>query len=245
MNDAPVAIADTATGTEDTNLIILVTANDTDVDNTITSITGLTQPSTGGTVSITGATNVLFVPTANYCTSTPLTFQYRAVDASGATSNLATVSFTVTCVNDAPVAVNDSASTNRNVNVQIPVLANDTDIDHTLAQLSVTGVTSITGGVASISGTGILFTPTAGICGTGTFNYRAQDASGATSNIATGTVTINCTNSAPVAMNQGMSLVEDGTGSVNLLSGATDADVGDTISFSGIITAPSNGTFSV
>lgn len=81
----------TATGTEDTNLTIFVTANDTDVDNTITSITGLTQPSTGGTLSITGTTNVLYVPTSNYCTSTPLTFTYRAVDASGSLSNIAKI----------------------------------------------------------------------------------------------------------------------------------------------------------
>ncbi len=236
-------MADTATGTEDTSFTIFVTSNDTDVDNAITSITGLTQPLTGGTVSITGSTNVLFVPTANYCTSTPLTFNYRAVDASGALSNISTGSVTITCVNDAPIAVNDSASTNRNVNVLVPVLSNDTDIDHTLVQLSVTGITSITGGIASISGTGILFTPTAGICGTGTFNYRALDASGSTSNIATGTVTINCTNTAPVAVSQLLTIAEDNTGSLNLLSGATDADIGDTISFSGILTAPSNGTF--
>ena len=81
-------------------------------------------------------------------------------------------------MNDNPVATNDSATTNRNTNVTTFVLANDTDVDHTLAQLSVTGVTSITGGIASISGTGVLFVPTVNACGTGTFTYRALDASG-------------------------------------------------------------------
>ena len=36
---------------------------------------------------------------------------------------------TVICVNDNPVAINDSASTNRNVTVGIDVVANDTDAD--------------------------------------------------------------------------------------------------------------------
>lgn len=92
INDAPVANNDTqtSTGTEDTNLVIPVTANDTDVDNTITSITGLTQPSTGGVVSITGGTSVLFVPTLDFCTSTPLTFTYQAQDGSGGLSSIAT-----------------------------------------------------------------------------------------------------------------------------------------------------------
>ena len=163
VNDAPVANNDirTATGTEDTLLTIFVTSNDTDVDNAIASITGLTQPSTGGTLSITLGVNVLYTPTANFCTSTPLTFTYRAVDASSSQSNIATGSFIVNCVNDAPVANNDSNTTSRNTNVTTFVLANDTDLDHALTALSVTGITSITGGTASIVGTGVLFTPTA------------------------------------------------------------------------------------
>jgi hypothetical protein len=49
VNDLPVAVVDTATGTEDNNLTISVLANDTDVDNLTSSftITGLTQPATG------------------------------------------------------------------------------------------------------------------------------------------------------------------------------------------------------
>ena len=56
MNDAPIANNDiqTATGTEDTPLLISVLANDTDVDNTNgqLSITGLTQIATGGTLTL-------------------------------------------------------------------------------------------------------------------------------------------------------------------------------------------------
>jgi hypothetical protein len=73
------------------------------------------------------------------------TFNYRALDASGSLSNIATGSIIVNCTNDAPVAVNDSNTTNRNTNVTTFVLANDTDIDHPVSGLSVTGVTSITG----------------------------------------------------------------------------------------------------
>jgi VCBS repeat-containing protein len=245
VNDAPVANNDirTATGTEDTLLTIFVTANDTDIDNAITSITGLTQPSTGGTLSITWGVNVLYTPTANFCTSTPLTFTYRALDASSSQSNIATGSFIVSCVNDAPVASNDSNTTSRNTNVTTFVLANDTDIDHTLSQLSVTWITSITGGTASIVGTGVLFTPTAWVCGTGTFTYRALDASGSLSNTATGTITISCTNSAPVANNDTPSVTEDSISNIfSILSNDTDSDIGDTLSISGIIATTSNGT---
>jgi hypothetical protein len=63
------------------------------------------------------------------------------------------------------------------------------------------------------------------------------------SNTATGTITITCTNTAPVAVNQSLSITEDNTGSLNLLSGSTDTDTGDTITYSGIISGPSNGSF--
>ena len=153
----------TATGTEDSILTLSVLSNDTDSDNLLSelTITGLTQPSTGGTLTISGTTEVRYTPTANFCSVTPLTFTYRTEDVGNATSNIATGSFIVNCVNDAPVANNDSNTTSRNTNVTTFVLANDTDLDHALTALSVTGITSITGGTASIVGTGVLFTPTA------------------------------------------------------------------------------------
>ena len=131
MNDAPVAINDiqTATGTEESTLTLSVLSNDTDSDNIPSelSLTGLTQVATGGTLTISGTTQVLYTPTANFCTATPLTFTYQTEDSSGALSNTATGSFTVTCVNDAPVAIDDLDGTMRNVSVLIDVLANDTE----------------------------------------------------------------------------------------------------------------------
>ena len=56
-------------------------------------------------------------------------------------------------------------------------------------------------------------------------------------------MTINCTNAAPTAVSQSLTISEDATGSLNLLSGAIDTDVGDTITYSGLLTAPSNGSF--
>ena len=64
------------------------------------------------------------------------------------------------------------------------------------------------------------------------------------SNLATGTVSIACVNTAPVAVNQSLTISEDNRALFNLLSGATDADAGDIITFSGFTVSPSNGTIS-
>ncbi len=55
-------------------------------------------------------------------------FTYTASDGT-AVSNVATVTITVTAVNDAPVAVNDAATTTEETAVSGDVLANDTDVE--------------------------------------------------------------------------------------------------------------------
>jgi large repetitive protein len=146
-------------------------------------------------------------------------------DASGATSNSATGSFTLSCVNDTPQANNDSATTNRDNAVLVDVKSNDIDPDHSYAQLTITGLTTGSLGTPSISGAQVLFTPTPTLCGTGLFSYQVVDSSGATSNIATGTVTISCSNSAPTAIADSAIVTEDSTNNtVNLTANDTDPD---------------------
>jgi VCBS repeat-containing protein len=108
VNDAPVAVADAYSTPEDTQLVVPaltgVLANDADVDgDTITSIIN-TNP-THGVVTLTSNGSFTYTPTANY--SGPDSFSYHARDAA-LNSNVVTVSFTVTPVNDTPVAAADS-----------------------------------------------------------------------------------------------------------------------------------------
>jgi len=109
VNDAPVANADSFTTAEDTAVTIAVRANDTDVDGdplvvtqvngtAITATTGVTV--NGGTVTLDTAGNLVFTPAANF-NGTP-SFTYTVSDGRGGTAT-ATVSGTVTPVNDAPV----------------------------------------------------------------------------------------------------------------------------------------------
>src|SRR5205085_2244240 len=65
-----------------------------------------------------------YTPSANFWGSD--SFTYRARDSRGADSGVATVSLTVSEVNDAPVAVNDSATTNEDTAVSGNVLTTHT-----------------------------------------------------------------------------------------------------------------------
>ena len=96
-------------------------------------------------------------------------------------------------VNAVPVAVDDpNAATNAGTAVVISVLANDSDADGTLVANTVAVGTQASSGtaVANADGT-ITYTPNGGFSGTDTFTYTVMDNDGATSNVATVTVTVN------------------------------------------------------
>ncbi|PRC62112.1 hypothetical protein C6A85_04815, partial [Mycobacterium sp. ITM-2017-0098] len=68
-------------------------------------------------------------------------FSYRVSDDRGATSNEATVSITITPVNDAPVAVGDTATVAAGGTITVALLANDTDVDSAIDPATVVVVT--------------------------------------------------------------------------------------------------------
>jgi hypothetical protein len=94
-----------------------------------------------------------YTPDADFCGTD--SFTYRAKDSFGPlASNTATGTITVTCVNDAPVANSDiqTSTGTEDTSLIISILANDTDVDNTNNQLTITGLTQIaTGGTLSIS----------------------------------------------------------------------------------------------
>src|SRR5207247_1668407 len=157
VNDAPVAANDDSyTTAEDTQLTVSapgVLANDSDVDgDPLTAI--LVSSPAHGTLNLNSDGSFSYVPAANY--NGPDSFTYKA-NAGQADSAIATVSITITGVNDAPVAADDSASTPEDIAVTIAPLANDSDVDGD--SLTITSATATNGTVVIVGGTNLLFTP--------------------------------------------------------------------------------------
>ena len=111
VNDAPVAVDDAYTTAEDTTLSVDapgVLLNDSDVEGDELSAIGLTEPA-HGSLTINSDGSFIYAPNANY-TGTD-TFTYMVMDDADGCRTSSTVTITVTAVNDAPVAVNDTATT--------------------------------------------------------------------------------------------------------------------------------------
>jgi VCBS repeat-containing protein len=119
------------------------------------------------------------------------TFTYRTNDG-GAESNVATVTVSVSPVNDAPVAVNDLYSAGQSSSLTVPVangvLKNDTDVDSTA--LTATLVRAPANGTLTLNADGsFTYTPSPSFTGQDNFTYRASDSAGGVSNVATVTIT--------------------------------------------------------
>lgn len=112
--------------------------------------------------------------------------------------------------NQKPVVVNDTAETFKNINVEIDVLANDTDPDDNIDPDSITIVNMING-TASVVDQKVLFSPNADFVGTANIYYKIYDTFHEESNI--GTVTITVKNGTPnaIANDDFFTIVKNGT----------------------------------
>ncbi|NEZ60742.1 Ig-like domain-containing protein [Adonisia turfae] len=170
----PTATDDIGTVEEDSQLILEVLSNDIDPDNDSLSLDSV-LPGNNGTTTIIG-NQVRYTPNANF--NGTESFSYTVSDGNGG-SDTATVSITVTGVNDAPAASDDTANTEQNTAVQVQALNNDTDIDDD--NLTVISASQGTNGSTSVSNNQILYTPNADFVGTDSFTYEISDGNGGTS----------------------------------------------------------------
>ena len=179
--------------------------NDTDVDGDPLTIASVTSGA-GGTAVLNGDGTVTFTPNANF--NGTADFTYTVTDGS-LTSNTATVTVAVAAVNDAPTALNVSASGFEDSASRIVVNLAGSDADGTIAGFTLTSLpangslfAASSGGLALSVGavvTGpVYFAPTAEFSGSSSFDYTATDNSGAVSaNTATASLTITAVNDAP------------------------------------------------
>ena len=141
-----------------------------------------------------------YTPAANF--NGTVTFTYKAKDGT-LFSNEATVTITVTPLNDTPMAVDDFYTTDEDTTLTITVpgvMANDSDVD--LDAMEVVLVTDVQNGNLSLFGNGsFVSVPDPDFFGTDTFVYKLVTYPGPQSSWtdeATVTITVNPIGDAPV-----------------------------------------------
>ncbi len=227
VNNDPLAVDDETTTDEDIPVDINVLDNDSDPDDDILTVSDYDDTSAeGGMVDCTSAGLCTYTPPTDFNGAD--TFAYTASDGYGGTDT-ATVTVTVNPINDPPVAVDDSATTDEDTPVTIVVTANDTDVDGTIDPATVTVLSEPSDvSVDPVSGD-VTYSPDADYHGTYSFTYTVSDNDGATSNVATVTVTIADVQDPPVAVDDSAITDEDIPVDIDVLANDTDPDGDDLI----------------
>ncbi|MEZ7490620.1 Ig-like domain-containing protein [Pseudoalteromonas distincta] len=230
VNTFPEANDDQYTLDEDSSASLLdVLANDTDADGDTITISNIEN--TAGEATIV-AGKIQFTPPANFSGEIVLTYTITdgySTGNEGINDRTASVTITVSPVNDAPTANADSATMSEDAPaLLVNVLANDSDIDGNT--LVITAATADRGS-ASVVDNKIQYTPAPNTNGTAIINYTISDGNGgtATTNL---TITIIPVNDAPIANADSATIDEDAAPIlINVLANDSDVD-GDSLAIS-------------
>ncbi|MGZ3181869.1 MAG: Ig-like domain-containing protein [Telluria sp.] len=199
VNTAPVAANDAVAATEDVQLSVDaahgVLANDTDKNGDTLSVSLVTGAS-HGMLTLHADGSFDYLANANYNGAD--SFTYQAQDGFGGVSSTVTVNLDIAAVNDAPVALAESASVAEDAAVTIDVLANDTDVDGDALAVVLAGAKSALGASISVVNGKVVYVADADsfdLLATGasvqdSFTYQADDGHGGLSAPVTVNVTV-------------------------------------------------------
>lgn len=234
VNDAPTAVADVFTTTED-NVLSGTVANDTDIDSpslTYSYLSGLAN----GSIEMNSDGSFMYYPNENWSGVENAT--YAVCDNQNACS-VGTFQITVNYVNDAPNVVNESFTTQEDNAVSGNLSSNDDAQGEGALTYSLASI--VEHGDITINSDGtFIYTPAANWFGVETINYSGCNTNNACDG-GTVTITVQPVNDAPVCSNASISLNEDSNLATSL---SLVADV-DNTSFTVTLTQGDNGTATI
>jgi len=247
VNDAPVAVADSYTLSEDGALTVegsqSVLANDTDAEGDPLTATLVSGPS-NGTLTFNDDGSFSYIPHPDF--SGVDTFSYQANDGS-LDSNTVVVTLTVADQNDAPITLKESYTATEDTPLVIGapgVLANDTDPDGDTLTASI--VSGPAHGTLTLNADGsFTYTPDTDYYGEDSFLYRAFDGS-LYSNDERVLVIVGSTPDVPVGATDSYQVDEDTTLAVStggVLGNDTHPDGKPLTAV--LVTGPANGTLTL
>jgi Ca2+-binding RTX toxin-like protein len=212
VNVAPVASNDVITTSQDQAVNFNLLTNDTDSDGTLdaTSVTIVNGPD-HGTLTVDATTGlVTYTPTANYSGSDD--FTYTVKDNSGAVSNVATASISVSKVNVVARAEDDRGFNTHGEAITLDVVKNDSDTDGTLDASTLTIVDGPDNGTVTLQNGKFVYTANTGYVGSETFTYTVADNDGGVSNQATVSIAVKALNVGQVISVDGIEPADGTTG---------------------------------
>jgi len=196
------------------------------------------------TITATATPSATPTPTTGPATVSPTVVATGSVSPSPSATTTPTSSATATTtptptatptvtveINHPPDAVDDSATTDEETQVDIPVLANDSDEDDDTLEIAAFTQASLGRVLPGVDGT-LRYQPDSGHNGPDSFTYTIHDSRGATDS-ATVSITVNAINHPPDALNDIATTDEDIPVTIAVLANDSDPD-GDILTISSV-----------
>lgn len=211
-NDAPTSIAKQITVDEDGTIEFVLEAADLDDDTLGFAITQMPKQ---GTLVGEGA-NWKYTPNANFTGKDSFVF----VASDGSTSSAATVvDIVVKPSNDAPIALNQSATVDEDSKVRVTLRGTDAEGSRLTFRIAKNPSNGVLVGTAPM----VTYVPNKDFNGTDSFTFVTDDGE-LTSTEGTVSITVDPANDAPIALDQTVQGNEDTTFAVTLTGSDVDQD---------------------
>ncbi|MBK9637909.1 MAG: tandem-95 repeat protein [Bacteroidetes bacterium] len=232
----PIVIDDTISTGEDTAVVIYVLNNDSDPNNNLdTNALGILQGPFSGSVVIGPGGQIIYTPGPNFNGMDSILY-IICDDGMPVYCDSAWIIITINPVNDAPVAVDDYATTPEDSCIQIAILSNDSDVENMIDLSTLVILSGPSNGTFSLDPlTGILtYCPDTNFNGMDTLIYAICD-SGYPTPILCDTalviITITPVNDLPIAQIDSAIVCGGDVAIINVRNNDFDEE-GDTLSVS-------------
>ena len=187
-NSAPTAEEQSVEGDEDEEIDITLSGSDSDGD--VESYTIVVDPASGSLSGI--APELTYTPDADFNGTD--TFEFTVTDDDGAESDPATVTITLSPVNDPPVANPQSLTIDEDAEVSIALTGSD--VDGTVFAYKIVQQPSF--GYFEGSPPNLMYYPDRDFNGTDSIGFLVEDDTGLFSDVAEVTITVTSINDAPI-----------------------------------------------
>lgn len=221
VNDAPVANSTSTTATEQVLKTLDLSSFTSDVESDALTYSVISAPS-NGSASFSGSI-LSYTSNSDSATSDVLTYSVTDDGSPNQTSNVATVTISITGVNDAPVATSSSTTVDEQISTVIDLSAYASDPDPGTTNYSYAIVSGASNGTTSLSGSNLVYQSNSDSATSDSVTFKVNDGA-LDSNTATLTININGINDAPVAADQSVNANEDVQTTITLNASDPDGD---------------------